>query len=87
MAIDFEHTTGFVLTGGLFGQIWALKIFSVGASINWDLLGIFGIQVNAGPYDNTSTNTIGQNLQSPGAAMASNRKKVKFVLEPETVLA
>jgi hypothetical protein len=86
MAIDFEHTTGFVLTGGLFGQIWALKIFSIGASINWDLLGIFGIQINAGPFDNTSTNTIGQNLQSPGMAATESRKKIAFVLEPETVV-
>lgn len=88
MSVDFEHTTGFILTGGVFAQIWALKIFSVGLSVNWDLLGLFGIQVNAGPFDNTSQNTIGQNLSSPGMEASDEpTRRVAFVLDPEGVHA
>jgi hypothetical protein len=88
MAIDFQHTTGFILTGGFFAQAWALKIFSVGLSINIDLLGLFGIQINAGPFDTTKSNTIGQNLNSSSAMTAAEpTKRVAFVLDPEPAAA
>lgn len=86
MAVDFENTTGFILTGGFFAQAWALKVFSIGLSINVDLLGLFGIQVNAGPFDNTKSNTIGQNLSSSASgAAAMEPSRLAFVLDPEPV--
>lgn len=87
MAVNFEHTTGFILTGGLFAQIWALKIFSVGLSVNWDLLGIFGIQINAGPFQTTKSNTIGQNLSSSAAMNSEPSRRVAFVLDPVAATA
>jgi len=82
MAVNFEHTTGFILTGGLFAQIWALKIFSLGLSVNLDMLALFGIQINAGPFQTTKSNTIGANLSSSSAADHEPARKFAFVLDP-----
>jgi len=82
MSVDFENTTNFILTVGIFAQIWALKIFSLGFSLNLDLLALFGISVTTGPFDNTSSNTIGQNLNSDPMSLAGGRKRVAFILDP-----
>jgi hypothetical protein len=67
------HQPAFQILLGVFFQVSVLKLFSFGATSQWDLLQILGkADPTVGPFNNLASNTIGST--SIGNAGASARE-------------
>ncbi|RYG37501.1 hypothetical protein EON81_06560 [bacterium] len=86
MSFEITHTPGLDITCGFFYSVSILKLFSVGGSIEVDLLNAFGFgDLPVGSFTNMVGNTIGQERIGRGAggvAKAQEKGLRQVVLAP-----
>jgi len=73
------HTPQLSFTVGWFGSVSFVKLFRLSASVNIDLLGLLGITINLGTYDNDLSNTVGQAAADCAQCGAEAAARVKVV--------
>jgi|GEM_PF-1974919 len=90
IAVELTHTPGIDIGLGVFMNLTVMKFFSVPASISFDLLSLFNISVNFGPFKNSVNNTVGS-MTIPGsnetAMKADPHGFIDFDLQPEPAYA
>ena len=59
MSVELDHSPGFDLSLGIFVNLNLVKLWNIGYSISWPILGMLGIKTSVGTYANTLTGNIG----------------------------
>lgn len=88
MSTRVTHTPGLTFLIGWFASASLFKLFRISATLNLDVLGILGLKIDLGTYNNTLSNTVGSEFvdscDSCGAGQTASPVKVIFE-EPEAV--
>lgn len=88
MSTRVAHTPGLTFLIGWFASASLFKLFRISATLNLDVLGILGLKIDLGTYNNTLSNTVGSEFvdscDSCGAGQTAGPVKVIFE-EPDIV--
>ncbi|KMY67435.1 hypothetical protein AAU61_11410 [Desulfocarbo indianensis] len=60
MTVQVTHTPDLTFLIGWFASASLFKLFSISATLNLDVLGLLGITIQLGTYNNNLSNTVGQ---------------------------
>lgn len=90
MTVQVTHTPNLTFLIGWFASASLFKLFRISATLNFDVLGILGLSIKLGTYNNDLTNTVGtlgvDSCNTCGAQAQASPVKVIFE-EPEVVEA
>jgi hypothetical protein len=90
MSVRLTHTPNLTFLIGWFASASLFKLFRISATLNFDVLGILGLSIKLGTYNNTLSNAVGSlavdACDTCGAQAQASPIKVIFE-EPEVVEA
>jgi hypothetical protein len=82
MKVKVAHTPHLSFLLGWFGSASLVKLFRVSGSVNIDILGLLGIDVNLGTYYNDLQNQVGRDFAAACAECGAEAPRVEVVFEP-----
>jgi hypothetical protein len=82
MKVKVAHTPHLSFLLGWFGSASLVKLFRVSGSVNIDILGLLGIDIELGTYYNDLQNQVGRGFAAACAECGAEAPRVEVVFEP-----